>query len=201
MSNMKKVKVYEGKPFIGYIIKNGRCKGNIHRNYGEIRKCEICANDFFAYNTNIKKGAGRFCSKKCAYIYHIGENNPKWRGGKTRTAEGYVNIYSPTHPNRNKMKYMREHRLVMEKHLGRHLNAEERVHHINSIKDDNRIENLVLFGSEKEHQLNGIHENKLNGRWSVKHKECVKCGTNSRKYCALGYCTRCYQQVRKPKKI
>lgn len=64
--------------------------------------------------------------------------------------QGYKYIYFPEHPN-SKGGYIAEHRLVVEKKIKRYLSPEEQVHHINEKKDDNRIENLMLFKNNKEH--------------------------------------------------
>lgn len=55
-------------------------------------------------------------------LVYIGKNNPR----------AYSNGYAL------------QHRLVMEEKLGRFLQEDEIVHHINEIKNDNRVENLEL---------------------------------------------------------
>jgi predicted HTH domain antitoxin len=86
--------------------------------------------------------------KASAKLYS-GEKNHLWNGGRRRHNEGYVQIKMPEHPNADGCGYIYEHRHVMEKHLGRFLERHEHVHHINEIKDDNRLENLqVLTNSE-----------------------------------------------------
>lgn len=64
-------------------------------------------------------------------------------------SEGYYAVMlpldSPYLPMAWAKGYVLEHRLVMAQYLGRCLTAGESVHHINGIRDDNRIENLVIF--------------------------------------------------------
>lgn len=63
----------------------------------------------------------------------------------------YFMIYLPNHPNRDRWGYVLEHRLVMEQMLGRYLKPKEVVHHINNIRSDNRIKNLMLFPNNRAH--------------------------------------------------
>jgi len=60
-------------------------------------------------------------------------------------------LLSKDHPFAGKNGYVLEHRLVMEKYLGRYLTPEEVVHHKNDIPSDNRISNLRLFACQADH--------------------------------------------------
>lgn len=87
---------------------------------------------------------------------------------------GYWYIYSPDHPNKTQMGYVCEHRLVMEKKIGRYLTKEENIHHINHIKIDNREENLMITNNfnhsylhpevheRQKVEFKGIHFNRKN---------------------------------------
>ena len=81
-----------------------------------------------------------------------GDKNPRWNGGKL-VSHGYVFILMPSHPHSTKTGYIREHRIIMEKHLGRYLKQNEVVHHINGVRNDNRIENLEIFDKKVHDRL------------------------------------------------
>lgn len=66
--------------------------------------------------------------------------------------KGYILIYKPDHPNCDKQGYVFEHRYRVELKINRYLNKEEKVHHLDEVKTNNQINNLMLFKNQKEHQ-------------------------------------------------
>ena len=80
-----------------------------------------------------------------------GKKHHNWKGGKFIDRYGYILIHKPKHPFCNKSNYVYEHRLVMEKHLGRYLKSTEIVHHIDRNRQNNRLSNLLLFPNQSAH--------------------------------------------------
>ena len=84
-----------------------------------------------------------------------------WKGGRVTTKDGYIRIklqlddfFYPMVESSNG--YVKEHRLIMAKHLRRNLHSWEHVHHINGNNSDNRLENLILRDASTHNKQYGV---------------------------------------------
>lgn len=73
-----------------------------------------------------------------------GQQSHRWRGGRI-VIDGYVYIGTGK-------KRRGEHRIVMEKIIGRNLSTNEHVHHLNGVRHDNRPENLCVMSKAEHHR-------------------------------------------------
>ena len=122
-----------------------------------------------------------FCDRTCFRKSRVGD-------GIRRYGE-YIYIYTPNHLYANVEGYVAQHRLVMEALLGRLLNQDEVVHHINGVKSDNRVENLAVMAWGEHSRLERMYGR--TDRWSRDYDCCVECGTSTKKHTSRGRCTTC----------
>ena len=82
---------------------------------------------------NLLKARGKRGTQKPSF----GEDAPHWKGGRT-IGQGYAYI-------RQGSGYIAEHRLVLERKLGRSLTSDEVVHHKDGNRLNNKTDNLKLI--------------------------------------------------------
>lgn len=79
-----------------------------------------------------------------------GPTHPQYKTGTYKDHDNYI---IASHSKE------RMHRTIFQKYIGRELQKWEHVHHVNGIKDDNRIENLVLMPTREHSRFHAIIKN------------------------------------------
>lgn len=142
--------------------KLGKMSFNNRKNeeYCSLYKCPNCKKEIVR-----PTGEGNrltACSQSCAETIKVK------RGRNLLLISGYYYRYIPEHPKTSKMGYVAEHRYVMENQIGRYLEKDEVVHHINENKLDNNIENLQLMTRNEHSRLHAIKRwGDKNGKFEV----------------------------------
>lgn len=127
-----KIKIYESKICIGC---NNEFNNSSARTENEYKKQKFCGLPCFRKNNKHSRIKG--------------PGSSSWKGG-VQYHNGYRYLYAPNHPFRARELYVAEHRLVLEKHMGRYIKKGEYIHHINGNRLDNRADNLFVC-TMKEH--------------------------------------------------
>jgi hypothetical protein len=121
-----------------------------------IKECSECKKDFVPSSRHSRCPSCRAvsmrkvceCGRRMHYTAKLCKECTPRRSGSWKPVEarsrriskdGYVYLSLPGRSN------YAEHRWIMEQSLGRELYPDESVHHLNGVRDDNRIENLELW--------------------------------------------------------
>lgn len=143
------------------------------------RLCAWCT----APVTKPRRGPRAFCDRECYrkwwHATKTGVGNWNWKGGEGISSGGYVILHKGK-------KY--QHRLVMEKILGRPLRRAEIVHHLDGDPKNNDPANLRVMSQ-------AAHLREHNRARSVGPKSCVRCGFVWHSYVERpGRCESCYSR-------
>lgn len=110
-------------------------KGMCQTHYRSARKFGPCAIDGCDRSHYAKGMCSLHYRRARGGVIALGAPMPRIAGSRVVETNGYVRIVGAGY----------EHRVVMERYLGRRLRDGENVHHRNGVRTDNRIENLELW--------------------------------------------------------
>lgn len=135
------------------------------RKEGNCKNCGAEISSSLSYCSTLCRAVGlkAFHAKRIAGISKpIKNGSPPWRwDSDISDGKGFYRATKcPTHPNADSKGYVHVHRLVMENAIGRILQSNEIVHHLNHDKTDNRLENLQLMTRSEHSRLHNLKKGK-----------------------------------------
>lgn len=142
-----------------------RCGNGFEAKRSDAKLCLVCRDQakYDRYEAKVQRvcsdcgkivsrrgGRCKACAIKAGSYVFSGERNPYWKGGRIRDDNGYIRVKNP---DGAKPRYIGEHILVWQAANGPVPNGWH-IHHINGIRDDNRLENLQAMS---RHLHQGLH--------------------------------------------
>ncbi|KKL06274.1 hypothetical protein LCGC14_2597650, partial [marine sediment metagenome] len=106
----------------------------------------------------------------CLVLHYIKTIKPKRKGSNGwHTTQGYIMRKVAYHPHATKRGYVPEHRLIMERQLGRLLvPRQELVHHIDGNRSNNALSNLKLLSPIEHPKCHIVGKRNPNGQFIAK---------------------------------
>jgi len=95
--------------------------------------------------------------RKCHDKNQQREKNPNWKGGRIKNRNGYILLSLRGHPRTNVRHQVFEHIVIWENTHGPTPKGWQ-IHHINGVKDDNRLENLIALPPKTHHHESPIRQ-------------------------------------------
>lgn len=171
---------------------------------GQVKcSCGQCGKEFYVPQSRHDRGNGKFCSNKCRNESMVGKSfTPAGIDGATvKHSAGYILERCSNHPF-NVDGYVMQHRLIIERVMRKkapdhhflveidsvkYLKRGIEVHHVNEIKHDNRIQNLIACTSAGHKDLHASKTPMFSECWPIpketiadearyKTLKCQKCG-------------------------
>ncbi len=175
-----------------------------------IVSCKSCGTPILKQTRNDRPNETGLC-RTCWRKSKRGANSSWYNGGTWTTLDGYkmVRIYEENffYPMADKNGYVREHRLIMAKHLGRNLHSWESVHHKDGNKLNNELSNLELLNKNqhmRDHNKgykDGFEKGLIDGRKESLKKfiewgaEFCDCDIKREHPIHRHFCPRCWQAL------